>query len=310
MNYFTHDKKYNTLNEFYQKKFGTKVFKIALNGNFTCPNRDGKISFKGCIFCSELGSGDFAGNKYEPLKKQFDSIKNIMHKKWPDGKYIAYFQANTNTYGPIDKLDRLFNEALELNDDIVGLSIATRPDCLDDNILGLLSEINTKTYLTVELGLQSMHEKTLKLINRGHDLSVFINAVKALRSRNINVVVHIINGLPYETKEMMLDTVKLLNGLDIQGIKIHMLYILKNTILAKKFHDEKFHILSLEEYVDIVVEQIKLLKDDIIIHRITGDAPRELLIEPKWCLKKFVVSNEIDKLMRKKNSYQGMNYRG
>lgn len=310
MKKFTSEKKYYTLNDFYKNKFHSKVFKVALNGDFTCPNRDGSISHEGCIFCSESGSGDFAGNKYKTLAEQFEDIKNIMLKKWPEGKYIAYFQANTNTYGPIKKLRKLFYEALSLDENVIGISIATRPDCLPKEVLDLLEKLNAKTYLTVELGLQTIHKDSLDYINRGHDLDTFVTAVKELRKRNINVVVHIINGIPKETKEMMIDTVKLLNKLDIQGIKIHMLYVQKNTILEKIYEKEKFHLLTLEEYVDIVVSQLKILKDNIVVHRISGDAPRNQLIAPKWTLKKFVVSNEIDKLMRTKNIFQGINYRG
>ncbi|MBI9008747.1 MAG: TIGR01212 family radical SAM protein [Tenericutes bacterium] len=306
MNYFTNEKSYNTVNEFYRHKFNTKVFKIALNGGFTCPNRDGTLSNKGCIFCSEKGSGDFAGNPEESLETQFNNIKSMMQNKWSTGKFIAYFQANTNTYAPLDKIKPLFETALSLDKDVVGLSIATRPDCLSEDILDYLEDISKRTYLSVELGLQSMHEKSLKFINRGHDVNCFIDGVKELRKRNINVIVHIINGLPFETKKEMLETVELLNTLDIQGIKIHMLFIQENTELAYYYLNNPFKLFSLEEYVDIVVDQIELLNENIIIHRLTGDAPRKELIEPKWSLKKFVVTNEIDKLMRLRNSHQAM----
>jgi len=306
MNYFTTEKRFNTLNEYYRTIFKAKVYKIPLNGDFTCPNRDGSISYKGCIFCSEKGSGDFAGDKNDTLEKQFITLKNIMKNKWANGKYIAYFQANTNTYGSIEKLHNLYEEALGLDENIVGLSIATRPDCLPDDILDYLEDLNNRTYLTIELGLQSIHEKSLKFINRGHDLNTFILAVDKLRKRNINVVVHIINGLPNETKTDMIETAKLLNTLDIQGVKIHMLFIQKNTELAYYYNKHPFDLLKLEEYVDIVINQLEVLNDSIIIHRLTGDAPRDQLIAPKWTLKKFVVANEIDKLMKKNNTYQGI----
>jgi len=305
MNYFTKDKRYNTLNEYYRKTFGSKVYKIALNGNFTCPNRDGTLSYKGCIFCSESGSGDFAGDKSDDLKQQFESIKQIMQQKWAKGKFIAYFQANTNTYGSLKKIKNLFETALNLDPNIIGLSIATRPDCLPVSILDYLEDLSKRTYLTVELGLQSIHEKSLEFINRGHDLRQFVTACVELRKRNINVVVHIINGLPNETKEDMLETAKFLNTLDIQGVKIHMLFVQKKTELAYYYQQHPFPLLSLEEYTDIVVNQLEHLKDSIIIHRITGDAPRSELIAPLWTLKKFVVSNEIDKRMRALNTYQG-----
>ncbi len=306
MNYFTSEKRYSTVNEFYRQTFGSKVYKITLNGDFTCPNRDGKISYSGCIYCSESGSGDFAGKKEDTLENQFQAIKSMMENKWQEGKFIVYFQANTNTYAPVVKLRSLFDKAITLHPDIIGLSIATRPDCLEEDVLDYLEELNSKTYLTIELGLQSIHEETMDFINRGHDLKTFEMAVKELRNRNINVVVHIINGLPGETKEMMLQTTRYLNTLPIQGVKIHMLFIQRNTQLAYLYQKNPFPLLSREAYVDIVVSQLELLNDSIIIHRLTGDAPREELIEPKWSLKKLVVANEIDKLMRQKNSFQGI----
>jgi uncharacterized protein len=310
MKYFTEEKHYNTLNNYYRHRFKTKVFKIALNGDFTCPNRDGTISKAGCIFCSDAGSGEYGGSVNQDLKTQFNSVLKMMEKKWNDGKYIIYFQSFSNTYGPVKKLRKIYYEALELDPNIIGLSIATRPDCFNNQIYDLLEEINSKTYLTVELGLQSMHNDTLALINRGHDRQSFEEAVINLRKRNIDVVVHIINGLPLETQEQMLETIKYLNTLDIQGIKIHMLYILEDTPLAKFYKTNPFPILSLKEYVEITVKQLTFLNNKIIVHRITGDPPKAQLIEPSWTLKKFIVSNEIDKYMREKNLYQGMNYIG
>lgn len=304
--YINEQHRYYTLNYYLNKRFNSKVFKVALNGGFTCPNRDGKVSTRGCIFCSPSGSGDFAGNRNDPLNIQFNSIKDIIHLKWPNAKYIAYFQANTNTYGPIEKLRKIFYEAINLNPDIVALSIATRPDCLDEDVLELLNEINKSIPVWVELGLQTIHEETATFINRGYKLNVFEEAVKNLRKINIEVIVHIINGLPNETKEMMLDTVKYLNNFDIQGIKIHSLFILNNTPLGELYTKEKFKILSLEEYVDITTEQLALLDKNIVIHRINGDAPKDDLIEPIWSLKKLVVMNEIDKMMKQKNYYQGI----
>ncbi|MDY0023616.1 MAG: TIGR01212 family radical SAM protein [Candidatus Izemoplasmatales bacterium] len=308
MNYFSEEKHYNTLNNYYRNRFGSKVYKIALNGDFTCPNRDGTISSSGCIFCSDKGSGEFGGNRQNSLKDQFINLKSMMENKWKEGKYIVYFQSFSNTYGPIKKLRKLYYEALSLDKDIVGLNIGTRADCFNDEIYDLLEEINEKTYLTIELGLQSMHDKTLKTINRGHDLMTFIEAVKNLRKRNIDVVVHIINGLPGEDNEMMIKTAKFLNTLDIQGIKIHMLYIIENTPLARIFAKKPFPMLTMKEYVEITVKQLTFLDPKIIIHRVTGDPERSALVEPAWALKKFIVSNEIDKLMRKNNLYQGINY--
>ena len=303
--YINNQHRYYTLDYYYKNKYNSKVFKVALNGNFTCPNRDGKISTLGCIFCSESGSGDFAGDKELPLKEQFEQVKAVLLKKWPKAKYIPYFQANTNTYGPISKLKALFNEAVTLDNDIVSISIATRPDCLSNETIEYLNELNQIKPVTIELGLQTIHDSTAKVINRGYNLNVFEDAVKRLNKYNIEIVVHIINGLPFETKDMMLDTVKYLNNLNIHGIKIHSLFILKNTKLAEMFLNNEFNILTMDEYVDTTVEQLAIIRDDIVIHRINGDAPRDLLIEPQWSLKKLVVMNEIDKKMKERNYYQG-----
>lgn len=304
--YINSQHRYYTLDYYYKQKYNSKVFKVALNGNFTCPNRDGRISKDGCIFCSASGSGDFAGDKNKPLKIQFEEIKEILHKKWKDAKYIVYFQANTNTYAPISKLKTLFNEAITLDQNIVGINIATRPDCISNETLDYLSELNKKIPVVIELGLQTIHEPTAKLINRGYELNVFVDAVKKLKDNNIEVVVHIINGLPHETKDMMLQTVKFLNDLEIDGIKIHSLFILKDTKLAKMYFNNEFTVQSLEDYVDVVTEQLALINENTVIHRINGDAPRDLLIEPQWSIKKLVVMNEIDKVMKQKNYYQGI----
>ena len=298
------NKRYHTLDYFYKKKFNNKVFKVSLNAGFSCPNIDGTVGTGGCIYCSKLGSGEYAGNKNEDLITQFNNIKNIMHKKWEKAKYIGYFQANTNTYAPVNILKEKYETILNLPN-VVGLNIATRPDSISDECLDYLEELSKKTYLTIELGLQTIHEKTTKLINRCHTLKCFEDMVKKLRKRNINVVVHIINGLPYETKEMMLETIKYLNTLDIQGVKIHMLHILKNTPLENLYQKEKFHVLTKEEYVDIVCDQLELLRPEIVINRITGDPAINDLIEPSWLIKKFCVLNEIDKELLRRNSYQG-----
>ena len=300
------NKRYYTLNYFYKKKFNTKVCKISLNAGFSCPNKDGTVGTGGCIFCSGLGSGDFAGDKSLDLVSQFNQIKSVMSKKWPNTKYIGYFQANTNTYADINTLKKYYETILN-QANVIGLSIATRPDAISDEVLDYLEELNKKTFLTVELGLQSMHDKTLNYINRGHNLECFEKCFKKLKERNINVVVHIINGLPYETKEMMIDTVKYLNELGIDGIKIHMLHVLRNTKIASIYEKEKFHILTKEEYIDIVINQLENLDENIVIHRITGDPSINDLIEPKWLIKKFCVLNDIDKEMVKRNTYQGKN---
>jgi radical SAM protein (TIGR01212 family) len=309
MNLMTKEKRYNTLNAFYRNKFGKKVFKVSLNGNFTCPNKDGKSGYGGCIYCTESGSGDFAGNKNESLKSQFNNIRDMMHEKWTDALYISYFQANTNTYDTPQRLRELFFESISLDENIVGLSIATRCDALNNEIYDLLEELNEKTYLQIELGLQSIHDETSDFINRAHSLECFDIAVKELRKRNIDVVVHIINGFHTETKEDMLATVKHLNTLNIQGIKIHLLHIMKKTKLGKIYLEKPFKMLTLDEYKDIVCDQLELLDPNIVVHRLTGDSPKELLIAPLWSLKKLVVMNEIDKEMRKRDSYQGSKFK-
>ena len=301
---YLNNKRYYTLDSFYKKKFGCKIAKVSLNANFTCPNRDGTKGVGGCIYCSSLKSGEYAGNINQNIVEQFNSIKEVMLKKWPSAKFIGYFQAGTNTYASVDYLKGVFEPILKI-DNVVGLNIATRPDAISDECLNYLEDLNTRTYLTIELGLQTIHDKTSKLINRCHTLKEFEDMVLRLRERKIDVVVHIINGLPYETKDMMLDTIKYLNKLDIQGVKIHMLHVLKNTKLAKLYEQEKFHILTKDEYIDIVVSQLELLRPDIVIHRITGDPKVDDLIEPTWLIKKFVVLNDIDKELKKRNTYQG-----
>lgn len=297
------NKRYHTLNYDLIKRFGTRVFKVSLNGGFSCPNfKNGS----GCIFCSAKGSGDFAGNKEDDLLTQFNSIKAKLNNKWPDTKYISYFQANTNTYAPVSVLKKKFEEVLTFPS-VVGINIGTRPDAITDECLDYLDDLNKRTFLTIELGLQSMHDDTLKLINRGHNLACFDKCVSKLKQHNINVVVHVINGLPYETKEMMMDTIKHLNKLKIDGIKIHMLHVLKNTKLESFYKENNFHLLTKEEYVNIVCDQIEELNENIVIHRLTGDGAKEDLIAPIWTLKKVSVLNDIDKELKKRGTYQGFN---
>ena len=302
--YSNTNKRYHTLDYYYKNRFHEKVFKVSLDAGFSCPNIDGTVGYNGCIYCSKLGSGEFAGNKQEPIEVQFNKVKEIMLKKWPNAKYIGYFQAHTNTYAKVEKLNELYTKILN-EPGVIGLNIATRPDAITEECLDYLTELNKKTYLTIELGLQTTNEKTSKLINRCHTLTCFEEMVKKLRERNIDVVVHIINGLPYETKEDMINTAKYLNSLDIQGIKIHMLSILKDTPLEKLYEKEHFKMLTKEEYIDIVTDQLELLRPEIVIHRITGDPKVDDLVEPNWLVKKFCVLNDIDKEMTKRNTYQG-----
>ena len=295
--YTLDNKRYHTLNYYNKTKYGCKVFKVSLNAGFSCPN---KRNGTGCIYCYN-GSGE---NDGMDLISQFNKVRDNTLKKWPNAKYIGYFQAGTNTYADVDTLKSKYEPILKL-DNVIGLNIATRCDALDKDILDYLEDLNNRTDLIVELGLQTIHESTSKLINRGHTLEQFENVVLELRKRNIDVVVHIINGLPFETKEMMLDTVRYLNKLDIQGIKIHMLFILKDTPILNLYNTTHFHVLSKEEYIDIVIDQLELLRPEIVIHRITGDPIKELLVEPNWLLKKFSVLDDIDKEMVKRDSYQG-----
>ena len=302
--YSNTNKRYHTLDYYYKNRFHEKVFKVSLDAGFSCPNIDGTVGYNGCIYCSKLGSGEFAGNKQEPIEVQFNKVKEIMLKKWPNAKYIGYFQAHTNTYAKVEKLNELYTKILN-EPGVIGLNIATRTDAITEECLDYLTELNKKTYLTIELGLQTTNEKTSKLINRCHTLTCFEEMVNKLRERNIDVVVHIINGLPYETKEDMINTAKYLNSLDIQGIKIHMLSILKDTPLEKLYEKEHFKMLTKEEYIDIVTDQLELLRPEIVIHRITGDPKVDDLVEPNWLVKKFCVLNDIDKEMAKRNTYQG-----
>ncbi len=285
-------------------KYGAKIIKISLNGGFTCPNIDGTKGYGGCIYCSKSGSGEFGGDIHDDLIVQFNKVKAMMDRKWKDGLYIAYFQARSNTYAPVDILRKKYERVIKIPK-VIGLTIATRCDCISDECLNYLEQLNKRTNLTIELGLQTIHEKTSTLINRGHTLQEFDNMVKKLRQRNIKVVVHIINGLPYETEDMMLDTVKYLNKLDIQGIKIHMLNIIKDTKLEELYNHDHFPILTKDKYIDIVIKQLELLREEIVIHRITADPNRDTLVEPAWLLNKRQLINDIDKEMVKRNTYQG-----
>ncbi len=298
--YTLDNKRYHTLNYFFKTKFGQKVFKVPLNINSTCPN---KIN-GGCIFCSNNSASNISDNSVDILT-QFEKSKNILEKKWPNSLYIAYFQSGTNTYNNIEKIKKYIDTLLTIPK-VVGISIATRPDCLNDEWLKYFDELNKKTFLMIELGLQSSKEETLKFINRGHDVKCFTKAVKDLQKIKIFTVAHIINGLPFETKEDMINTVKYLNNLKIDAIKIHMLYISKNTKLADIYKKKNIKILKKEKYIDIVCSQLEYINEKVVIERLTGDPIEDELIEPKWLLKKFCVLNDIDKEMVKRNIYQGI----
>lgn len=300
-------KRYHSLNYFLRHKFGEKVYKISLDGGFSCPNRDGTISKGGCLFCSERGSGDFAGDRDFSISKQFIEIEDMMAKKWKSGKYIAYFQAYTNTYAPVDILKKKYEEAIN-QEGVVALAIATRPDCLQDEVLDLLEEFNKKLYVWVELGLQTSDDNIARKINRGYKLDVFEDAIKRLKERNIDFVVHSILGLPGETKEGMLNTINYIAHSGAKGIKFHLLHLMKGTPLVKLYERGELKFLEQDEYIDLICKGVAMLPEDMIVHRLTGDAPRDLLIGPMWSLKKWEVLNAIDKALEENGVYQGRDY--
>ena len=298
------NKRYHTYNYYLKHRFGQKVFKVPLNVDLGCPNRDGTKGVGGCIFCSAKMSGDFAGNPWDDIETQFNQIRAKMHNKWQEGLYIPYFQAGSNTYSDVETLKRMYETALSF-ENVVGLSIATRADCITEEIAALLQDISKRTYLTVELGLQSVHDETARLCNRCHSYEDFLKGFEMLKSRGINVCVHIINGLPFESREMMIETAETVGRLGIHSIKIHLLHILKGTRLGEMYENGEFEALEMEDYVDIVCEQLERLPEDVIIQRVTGDGAKDDLIAPLWSLKKFCVMNEIDKKMARENLCQG-----
>lgn len=301
-------KRYHSLNSHLKNIFGNKIIKLSFDGGFSCPNRDGTLGTRGCIFCGEEGSGEFAGSRHRSLKTQANEQKLLISKKNNSNMYIAYFQNFTNTYGDVEHLRGLYYEALSI-EGVVGLAIATRPDCIDNNVLDLLSELNERTFLWIELGLQSIHESSSKFIRRGYDLEIYNKTIKNLTRRNIRYVTHLIIGLPGENKKMMLETVKYVADTNSWGIKLHSLYIQKETDLYSYYLKNPFRILTKEEYVDIIVDSLEILAPDIVIHRLTGDGKRELLYEPKWSLNKLGVLSSIDKELKNRNSYQGINHK-
>ncbi|MEV2909048.1 TIGR01212 family radical SAM protein [Paenibacillus larvae] len=301
------DKRFHTWNYEMRSQFRTKVFKVMLDAGFTCPNRDGTIASGGCTFCSARGSGDFAGSRRDDLVTQFNTIRDLQHKKWMDAKYIGYFQAYTNTYAPVEVLREYYEVILE-QPGVVGLSIATRPDCLPDDVVEYLAELNKRTYLWVELGLQTVHESTSDLINRAHDTQCYLNAVGKLRRHNIRICSHIIYGLPGETHEMMMDTCRAAAAMDVQGIKIHLLHLMRKTSMVRQYKEGLVKFLEKDEYVKLIVDSLEILPPEMIVHRLTGDAPRDLLVGPMWSLKKWEVLNAIDAELIRRNTWQGKYY--
>ena len=297
-------KRYHTFNEHLRGRFGGKIFKVSLDAGFTCPNRDGTLGRGGCVYCSARGSGDFAGDQRASIPEQFIEVKERMKKKWPHAQYIAYFQAYTNTYASVKRLREVYEEALA-EENVVGLSISTRADCLPEDVLDYLEELNQRTYCWVELGLQSIHDRTLKWIGRGHDYAQFLRGLEKLRSRGIEVCAHIILGLPGETKAEMMETAQAVAQLPLLGIKIHLLHVLRGTPLATMFQHEPFELMTKEDYVTLVVDILEILPPEVVIHRLTGDGPPDDLIGPLWSRKKWEVLNAIDAELERRDSWQG-----
>ena len=302
--YSDDNKRYHTFNYYLKNKYQSKVAKVSLNAGFTCPNRDGTKGTGGCIFCSSTGSGDFAGNIQDSLEIQFSNVSLLLQNKWPNCKYIAYFQANTNTYGPLKKIKACIEPFINKKN-VVAISIATRPDCLETDVLNYLAEVNNRCDLWVELGLQTIHDQTGELINRGHNYQDFLDGLNKLRKIKINVCVHIINGLPGETYEMMLETAKAVGQLDIKALKIPMLYVIEQSKLHQLYLQQPFKILSRDEYIDLVVKQLSYIPENIVIERLTGDGNISDLVAPLWSIRKVTILNDIDKLMVAKDYYQG-----
>ncbi len=299
------DKPYHSLDYEMKRRFGEKVYKISLDGGMTCPNRDGTIHTKGCIFCSEQGSGDFASPLCSSVTEQINrGIAGISSRKHVGSKFIAYFQSYTNTYAPVEYLRNLYMEALS-HPDVVMLSIATRPDCLPPDVLSLLAECNEIKPVMLELGLQTIHEKTANYIRRGYPLSVYDNAVKSLRNLRIEVVTHVIAGLPGETEDDFIDTTKHVAKIGSHGIKIQLLHILKGTDLANDYREGKFEALTMDSYISLVEKTLSILPGNMVIHRLTGDGPRDLLIAPMWSTKKRYVLNELHRKLKEDNLWQG-----
>ena len=301
------DKPYYSLHAMLQERFHEKVYKLSLNGGMTCPNRDGTLGTRGCIFCSAGGSGDFAADRLLSVTRQIEQQKALIAKKRPVHKFIAYFQAYTNTYAPVPYLEKLFREAI-CHPDIVALSIGTRPDCLGDDVLDLLDRLNRIKPVWVELGLQTIHEDTARYIRRGYALDCFEKAVKDLRARSLEVIVHTILGLPGEDREQTLQTIRYLNGQPIQGIKLQLLHVLKGTDLALDYERGLFETLTMESYLTLLIACLERLSPDIVVHRLTGDGPKDLLISPVWSSAKRTVLNELHRRMKLENTWQGRLY--
>lgn len=302
--YTSDNKRYHTFSYALHQRFGRKVCKVSLNAGFSCPNIDGTRGTGGCTYCSASGSGEFGGDPSQPIEIQFEQVRKMLGKKWPGCAYLPYFQAHTNTYAPLSRLERLYERALALPG-AVGLSISTRPDCISEETAAYLGGIARRTYLTVELGLQTIHDETARRINRCHTYAEFLSGFWRLREHGVPVVVHLIDGLPGEDRDMMMETARAMAELPLYGVKLHLLHVLQNTPLAREYEAGAFALLSREEYVDIVCSQLELFPACFVMGRLTGDGAPDDLIGPLWSRKKLVVLNEIDKEMVRRDSFQG-----
>ncbi|EGO8581614.1 TIGR01212 family radical SAM protein [Enterococcus faecalis] len=300
------NKRYHTWNYALRQQFGEKIFKVPIDGGFDCPNRDGTVAKGGCTFCSVSGSGDMIVAPSDPLPLQFQKEIQLMHQKWPTvDQYIVYFQNFTNTHAPVDVIRHRFEQVVN-EKGVVGLSIGTRPDCLPDEVVNYLAELNERFYLWVELGLQTSFEETSAAINRAHDYQTYLDGVAKLRKHGIRVCTHLINGLPGETPAMMRENVRrTIQDSDIQGIKLHLLHLMTNTKMMRDYNEGRLQLMSKEAYVSVICDQLEMIPPEIVIHRLTGDAPFETIIGPMWSLKKWEVLNAIDAEMKRRNSYQG-----
>ena len=300
------NKRYHTWNYALRQQFGEKIFKVPIDGGFDCPNRDGTVAKGGCTFCSVSGSGDMIVAPSDPLPLQFQKEIQLMHQKWPTvDQYIVYFQNFTNTHAPVDVIRHRFEQVVN-EKGVVGLSIGTRPDCLPDEVVNYLAELNERFYFWVELGLQTTFEETSAAINRAHDYQTYLDGVAKLRKHGIRVCTHLINGLPGETPAMMRENVRrTIQDSDIQGIKLHLLHLMTNTKMMRDYNEGRLQLMSKEAYVSVICDQLEMIPPEIVIHRLTGDAPFETIIGPMWSLKKWEVLNAIDAEMKRRNSYQG-----
>ena len=308
MKQYDDGKRFLSFNHYLRKIFGEKIFKISLDGGFSCPNRDGTVALGGCTFCSAQGSGDFVQMHTAPLSEQFERYKNKLREKWAGEKFIAYFQAFSSTHAPVSVLRERFENIL-LEEDVVGLSIATRPDCLPEDVIAYLAQLNQRTFLWVELGLQTIFDDTAASFNRGYQFETYLKAVEKLRMHKIRICTHIINGLPGENREMMLESARTIAKLDVQGIKIHLLHLLKNTPMVQLYNTDKLRFLERDEYVTLVCDQLEILPPDMVIHRLTGDGPRDKIIGPLWSIKKWETLNAINRLLEVRDSWQGKYYK-